>query len=148
MALDLDGAQVFRSIAERPRAFPDIVVDLNKAARTLVAKQLKAKSMNLALLRDVRGALGGEAFSHIVDGMSDAEVKSLLGKFDKNHPELKQATPDWRRRQLAALAAGSVEPSEKAKALPKARAPRKASKRSTEEPERLSSKAMAAVRKR
>jgi hypothetical protein len=113
-----------------------------KAARTLVVKQLKTKSAGMKSLRDVRESLGHDSFALIVDGMKDAEVKSLLGKLDKHQPELKGSNPQWRLAQLRALADGSIEPAAKVAAKTKSGKKTKATV-----PERLTSRAMAAVRK-
>lgn len=116
MALDVDGYSVLGAIAAVPEVFPDIRADIAKTARTLVTKQLKAKSLPLARLRLIRRALGAETFALIVDGMTDAEAKSLVGRFDKHHPELKTASADWYRRRLGGLA-DTEEPAEKPKAV-------------------------------
>jgi hypothetical protein len=102
-----------QQLAANPRVFADVILDAAKHARTLVTKQLKAKGSDLSTLRNVNKALGRESFTLIVDGMSDAEVKSLVGKFDKHHPELKSSNPAWRRAHLRALADGKMEPATK-----------------------------------
>lgn len=146
MGLELDGVAVLRSIATHPRAFPNIEAGARKAARALVIAQLKAKTADVEMLREIRLALGNE-FSLLADGMSDAEVKSLLSKFDRHHPELKGAQEEWRRRHLMALAEGRVEPALKPKTRKtKTEKPKKPPTEPT--PERLSSTAMATVRKR
>lgn len=143
MALDLDGAAVLRSIVEDPSAFPDIATELNKVARALVAKQLKAKSATLERVRRVQGAVGGPAFRLVIDGLSDAEVKSLAGRLDRNHPDITAGTADWRRRHIVTLASGA-DPAPKPQ---KPKAPgKKASAPARPKPRRaLGSKAMAAV---
>jgi hypothetical protein len=127
MALDIDGFAVMRSIGSHSSTFPAIAADLIKAARMLVIKQIRHKSIGLKELRDIRAALGPEAFSLITDGMPDAQVNALAAKLDKHHPELKISDSAWRRRHLLALADGSVEPMEKAKAPPKPVKPKKSS---------------------
>lgn len=127
MALDVDGLEILKAIVARPEAFPDIRAEVAKTARALVVKQLKAKTLPLPGLRLVRASLGAETFSLVVDGLTDAESKSLVTRLDKNHPDLKAATADWPRRHLVALA-GGTDPVAKAAATsakPKAAAPKK-----------------------
>jgi len=145
MAIDLDGFDVLGAVSRSAPVFQDVRADVGKYARALVVAQLK-KRPDLASVRAVGGAVGPAAFSLIVDGMKDAEVKTLLGKLDKHHPELKAASPEWRRGHLRGLAAGAAEPT--AKAVPVAKSKEKAGKRSKEPRGFLSSEAMAAVRKR
>jgi hypothetical protein len=146
MALDLDGFAVFRAMASAPDVFKAISVEVNKNARTLAIKQLKAKGADTQNLRDVRRALNTE-FDLILEGMKAAELKTLVRKFDKHHPELKGADARWCLQHLNALATGLTNPLEKpksavkSKTVPKKRATRR-------ETERLSSRAMGAVRKR
>lgn len=122
MALDLDAFAVLRAIAAHPAAFPEIKIHVVKATsvlatklRTLVVKQLKSKTADLSSVKDIRKALGAEIFNLIVDGMKDAEVKTVVNRLDKNHPNAKTANLEWRRRQLRALADGSIEPTHKVK---------------------------------
>jgi len=144
MAVDLGGFSLLYSIGSHAHVFSEIKVDVLKAARTLVLKQLKTKSAGMKSLRDVRESLGHDSFALIVDGMKDAEVKSLLGKLDKHQPELKGSNPQWRVAQLRALADGSIEPAAKPKAAAKTKSGKKTK---ATVPERLTSRAMAAVRK-
>jgi hypothetical protein len=113
-----------------------------------VVAQLK-KRPDLDAIRAVKKALGDTAFSLIVDGMKDAEVKTLIAKLDKHHPELKTATPEWRRGHLRSLAGGAAKPA--SKTVPPAKSPtksKKAAKPAKKPSTFLSSDAMAAVRKR
>lgn len=108
MALDVDGYAVLQAMAAAPEAFPDIRAEIPKAARTLVVRQLKARGLKAHHLRMIRDVIGTEAFALIADGMTDAEVKAVVARLDPHHPTLKQATPGWLRRRLAALAAGEA----------------------------------------
>jgi hypothetical protein len=147
-ALDIDGFAILRSIADHSAIFPSVAADAAKAARTLVVKQIKSKTSDLKRVRDIRNALGVEAFSLILDGIPDAQIKTLLSKLDKHHPELKTSNAQWRRQQLGALLEGSVEPSAK----PPAPAKRQTRTKKTSEPsealERLDFKSAGAIRKR
>ena len=105
MALEIDGLAVLCAIAEAPEAFPAIRSDVTKAAHALVTKQLKAKTLDLAGLRAVREALGPQPLALIVDGLKDAEVKALVTRLDKHHPDLKDGPAVLHRRHLLALAA-------------------------------------------
>ena len=146
MAIDFNGFAALRSIGTHVGAFPDVAAEAKKAARTLIVKQLK-KSAGLNSAREIRKALGDDTFDLVVDGMTDGEVKTLLGKLDKYHPNFKTSAPGWRRQQLLALADGSADPTEKPKARTKVKRGSK-TKAEGEEPNRLSSLAMGAVRRR
>lgn len=116
MALDVDGYAVLKALAATPDAFPDIRADVAKTGRTLVVKQLKAKTLPLPGLRRIRDILGPETFALIVDGLTDTEAKALVARLDKNHPDLKTAAAEWHRRRLGDLAA-DADPAEKAKPI-------------------------------
>jgi hypothetical protein len=126
MALDVDGFAVFHGIGSHPDTFAAIAAEVAKTARTLVVKQIAHKDTGLNAMRDIRAAVGSEAFSLIVDGMSDAQIKSLAVKLDQHNPELKTANGPERRRRVLALADSSAQPSEKQKAAPKPVKPKKA----------------------
>jgi hypothetical protein len=144
MAIDLDGFDVLGAISRSAAAFQDVRSDVGKYARTLVVAQLK-KRPELDSVRAVSGALGAAAFSLVVDGMKDTEVKTLLGKLDKYHPELKTGTSEWCRTHLRSLAVGATQPATKAIPPPKGK---KAAKPAKKPSTFMSSEAMAAVRKR
>ncbi len=126
MALDVDGFAVFRSIGAHPDAFAAVAADVVKTARTLVVKQMAHKDTRLEAVRNIRAAVGGEAFGLIMDGMSDVQIKSLAARLDKHNPELKSSSDATRRSHVLALADGSAQPSEKQKAGPKAARSKKA----------------------
>ena len=111
--IDIDGLAVLRAIVGHAQSFPDIGKEINKVARSLTTKQLKAKSMSLDKARTIRDAIGGPAFVLVVDGMTDAETKALATKLDRHHPELEDATADWRRRRIIALAGSEAQPEPK-----------------------------------
>lgn len=146
MALEIDGFIVFHSIGLHRTVFASIATDLGKAAQTLVVKAIKDKKTGLVVLREIRAALGAEAFNLITDGMSDAQIKSLAAKIDKHNPELSDFDPAERRRHVLALAAGDVEPAEKQKSAPKRQAPKK--KQAEKSPARIHFESAGATRKR
>ena len=81
-----------------------------KQARALVIKCLKARVMGVDALRDIREALGQEQFGLVLEGLKDTEVKSILTRLDKHHPDMKEGSTGWRRQHLNALADGSSTP--------------------------------------
>jgi hypothetical protein len=119
MALDVDGFAVFRSIGAHPEAFAAIALEVARTARALVLKQITGKDTGLQIVRDIRAAVGPEAFSLITDGMSDAQIKALALKLDRHNPELKTANEGARRLHILALAGGVAEPMEKSKSVRK-----------------------------
>ena len=80
MALNVDGMAVLATIGANRRLFADVELEAAKAARTLVIKQLKARTSDLKVMREIRGALGRDNFLLIVETMTPAEVKSLANK--------------------------------------------------------------------
>jgi len=110
MSIALDGFEVLRQLGKHRDLFAPIRVDVDKQARALVVKYLKAKSASLDAVRDIYKALGEEQFGLLVEGLKDAEAKSVVTRLDKHHPNLKGGTAMWRRQHLNALAVGSSEP--------------------------------------
>jgi hypothetical protein len=109
MALDVDGFAVLRTIGVHPHIFKAIAADTAKAACTLVAKQITNKNTGLKAVRDIRAAIGREAFSLIMDGMSDAQIKSLMTRLDR-HAAPAKITDGTARLHVLALADGSAQP--------------------------------------
>jgi hypothetical protein len=124
MALDVDGFAVFRSIGAHAEAFAAIAVEVTRTARALVLKQITHKDTGLKIVRDIRAAVGPEAFSLIADGMSDAQIRALALKLDRHNPELKTANEAARRLHVLALAEGVAEPTEKSKPVRKRTPPK------------------------
>jgi len=141
MSIALDGFEVLRAIGQHADVFKPVRAEVDKAARALVTKCLKAKSVDLHALRDIARALGDDAFALLLDGLKEAEVKSLLTRLDKHFAELKTGTAAARRQRLKALVDGKAEPAPPAKAAKKAPA-KKAAKKVEAEPARLQSDVM------
>jgi hypothetical protein len=119
MAIDIDGLAVLQAIAKIPQIFEDASSEINNFARKYVAGQLKPATINLERLRDIYRAIGGEAFLLILDGLAESASAALLKKLDKENPELKTASLEWRRKRLAELASGAAGPAEKPPKTPK-----------------------------
>jgi hypothetical protein len=124
MALDVDGFAILRTIGVHPHIFKAVVADTAKAARTLVAKQIAHKNTGLRAVRDIRAAIGPDAFSLIMDGISDARIKSLLTRLDRHAAHAKAADGSARLHVLA-LANGSAQPAEQPAATPRTARPKK-----------------------
>ncbi|MEI7804206.1 MAG: hypothetical protein WCI56_02645 [Hyphomicrobiales bacterium] len=155
MALEIDAVAVLRAINAHHVIFSDIRAEATKAAgalaeklRTLIAKQIKSKSGTINSIQDIRRALGGETFNLVIDGMKDTEIKVLVSRLDKHHPEQKAANAGWRRRHLRALVDGSARPSEKTVSVKKAKVTKGRGKGSKNELEFLFDESAGAVRKR
>lgn len=110
----LDGYAALRAIGENPEVFTDIESAVAKAAAELVLKQFKAKMLAIGDARSIRDAVGADALDLIIAGLSAANVKSIVSKLDKHHPELKGSTPNWQRQHLRSLLQGTSEPAQKA----------------------------------
>ncbi len=125
MPIDIDGFAVLGAIAARRETFASLGVEASEAARGLVVKRLKDKSLTLPQLVEVAAALGCETFDLILDNLSDAEVKALLGKIDKHGPEAKGDSAPAKRRHVSRLAKVEVSPSgPAAKAAPAEKPPK------------------------
>ncbi len=110
MSIDIDGFGVLRSIGDNAQIFSDIATEINKAARAFVTKQLKARASDLARVRAVHGAIGGEAFTLILDGFTDPATTAFAKKLDKDHAEIASASAEWCRNRIEELARGAAEP--------------------------------------
>jgi len=141
MPIVLDGFEVFQQVGKHADVFAPIRADVDKQARALVVKCLKAKAVDLEALRDIRKALGNDHFGLVIDGLKDAELKTMLTRLDKHHPELKQGSASWRRDHLSALVGGSATPH----AAP-AKVKKAATKKEKAEPSRLKSEVVDAYR--
>lgn len=132
MALDLDAFETWRAIGKEPELFAPIRAEAAKAARTVLVKMLKSKSLSLGQAAEMRKAIGKETFALLIDGMKDAEVKTLVTRFDKHNAEAKSDSAEWRRRHLIDLVRGEVEPA--GKPVPVKKAGKKASRAARSEP--------------
>jgi hypothetical protein len=151
MTLDIDGFAVLKAIADHPSAFSAIEAEARKTARALIIKQVKHKTADLTKVRDIFNLLGGRTFRLVVDAFPDAQIKTLVTRFDKNHPDLKTETSQWRRQHLVALLDGSREPAPKAaskKAPAKKTAIKRKAEAATSEPDVLAYRSAGAQRKR
>jgi hypothetical protein len=110
MPLSLDGMAVLGKIAANSRVFAEVKPDAAKQGRALVVKQLKAKAGDRESLRAVKRALGPRIFDAILDGLSDADIRSLLHKLDRYCPDMKGSNAGWRREHLRDLATGKARP--------------------------------------
>jgi hypothetical protein len=150
MTIALDGFEVLQRLGKHADVFAVVRADVDKQARALVVKCLKTKSIGFDAVREVYNVLGQEQFGLVLDGLKDAEVKTILARLDKHHPELKGGTTAWRRERLLQLAKGSSDPSPPpAKPAKKAVAGKnsKAEGKAKAEPARLQSDVMDRFRK-
>jgi len=122
MSIALDGFEVLHRLGAHPELFAPVRLDADKAARALVLKCLKAKSVGVEALRNIRAIIGDEPFALLLDGLKDAEVKSILTRLDKHCLELKQGRPASQRQQLRALAEDLSDPSPPPKKAAKTKA--------------------------
>jgi hypothetical protein len=116
MALEIDAFHVLSRIASQS-ALASLRAEAARQSgkftdtlRKLLARQIKAHGGDLVALRSMRTALGGETFDLVVEGMKDSEIKTLVGKLDRHHPDQKAANAFWRRGHFRALVAGAIEP--------------------------------------
>jgi hypothetical protein len=110
--LEVDGFAVLHSIGSHRGIFAALARDIARTARMLVIRQIAHKETGLETVRGIHAAVGPEAFRLIVDGMSNAQIKSLTLKIDRYAPQAR-AEDGAARRHILALADGSAQPSEK-----------------------------------
>jgi len=134
MSIALDGFEVLRQLGKHADVFAPIRADVDKQARALVVKCMKDKSVSLDDLRDMCNALGKDQFGLVLEGLKDTEVKSVVTRLDKHHPDVKAGTTAWRRDHLNSLANGSSAPHS-----PPVKARKATAKKAKAEPARLSS---------
>lgn len=108
MALDLHAFETWRAIAGNAELFAAAEGQAARAARQVVTACLKAKTTGLAQVVRMRAALGAQAFGLILDGMADAQIRTLVKRFDPHNGAAGKATPQGRRQHLLALAAGEI----------------------------------------
>jgi hypothetical protein len=113
MALEFDGFEAWQAIAENPETFAGVRAEASKTARAALTKCVKAKTAGIADLRSIRKALGKKLFALLIDGMKDAELKTLVTRLDRHHPDLKSSDAQWRRQHFLQLVRGDVDPSAK-----------------------------------
>jgi hypothetical protein len=147
MVLDVDGFAVFRCIGSHQATFEGIAGDVNKASRTLISKLITSKNTGLKALRDIRSALGSEVFCLIADGLSNAHIKTMVARLDKNNVEMKIAGAPLQRQHFFGLTDGSQEPMEKPAPRPKQERVKK-SRAAPKAPERIFFSSAGATRKR
>ena len=132
MAITLNGFEVLQRIGSHPDVFAKVRADVDKQARSLVVKCLKHKSSDLDALREIYKALGQEPFGLVVEGLKDSEIKTILTRLDKHHPDVKGGVSAWRNQHFKALAEGTVQPSDPpAKPAKKTKASKKEPKAET-----------------
>lgn len=146
MALDVDGFSVLRTIGVHPHIFKAIAADAVKAARMLIVKQIAHRNTGLKTVRDIRAAVGPEAFSLIMDGMTDTQIRSLVTRLDRHAAPAKAADGAARRHALA-LADGSLQPAEQPPGVIRAVRPKK-TPAPPRPPARIHYKSAGATRKR
>jgi hypothetical protein len=110
--LEVDGFAILHSIGARPDIFAALKRDIARTARTLVIRQIVHKNTGLEAVRDIHAAVGPEAFRLIMDGMSDAQIKSVALRLDRHAPQAR-AEDGSARQHVLALSEGTMQPSEK-----------------------------------
>lgn len=123
MPIEIDGYAVLGAIARHPKVFAALRPEVIKTARSFVSKQLKDKALTHDVLVAIATALGAEALDLILDTLSDAEIKALLGKVDKLNAAIKTSPAPEQRKLLADLAHGDTRPAAKSTAPGKPPAP-------------------------
>lgn len=102
-------AEALRLMLDRPDLFGAVAKDLDKQARTLLKKQIRAVR-TLAAARELAAALGGELLATGLDALSATDVGALLNRLDKGNEALADMAALAQRQHLAGLIEGRLEP--------------------------------------
>ncbi len=114
MALIIDSHAVLRALADHPEAFPAVGPDLDELARKLLGKQLKSKTTDAILFKEIYSAVGASTISTILDGFQANDLTGLVKKIDPHSAHAKAATDLGAvRSHIAGLANGSIQASVK-----------------------------------
>jgi hypothetical protein len=113
MSLNVNGFSVLAAIAANSDVFEGLKDDATEAAIGLVQRLLKAKSTDLAKVRDLHRVLGAHDFRLIVEDFKDAPLNALLKKLDQHRAKVEGDNVLRRRQHLCALAHGLQEPAPK-----------------------------------
>ena len=134
MALKLDSNAVLRAIADNPDAFPALGKDVDAFAQKVLSKQIKDKSVDLALAKHIRHATGESAMATILDGLAPNEVIAILKKLDPHNPIAASNDPRAIRAIVDDLLAGHAAPMAKQEKPVKLAAPKKPSVKAPPKP--------------
>lgn len=116
-------AEALRLMLDRPELFAAVAKDLERQARALLKKQVKALRTADAAA-ELGGALGPSPLSIALEGLTLPEVAALLAKLDKHHEGLDALSPLAQRQHLAGLFDGTVKPVKPARAAPARKPPK------------------------
>lgn len=129
MALSIDSGAVLRAITENPNAFPAVQADLDEFARKMLGKQIKAKTTDAALFKEIYRVTGATNMSTVLDGYAANELAALIKKIDPYSPYAKSGGDlQEARAHIAAVATGSKPFSakpEKAQKVPTPKPPKR-----------------------
>jgi hypothetical protein len=102
-------ADSLRVMLDRPELFQAVSKDLERNARALLKKQVKAvRSADAAA--ELGSALGADPLAIALEALTLPEVTALLAKLDKHHDGLDALSPLAQRQHLAGLFDGSLKP--------------------------------------
>jgi hypothetical protein len=121
MPLEIDAFEVLRAIGSNPETFADMRVEAAKAAKTMVIKTLKGRSLTPQRLGALFRALGEDALALILEGLPARDLKSIVKAIDPHNPGIKTKDIDevWARRHTLELASGSAQPAPKLAPIPR-----------------------------
>jgi len=121
MPLEIDAFAALTAIGSNPETFAEMRVEAAKAAKTIVIKTLKSRSLSPQRLGALFRALGEDTLALILEGLPARDLKSIVKALDPHNPGLKTKVVDevWARRHTLNLASGSAQPAPKLAPVPR-----------------------------
>lgn len=110
MNVVIDSYRLLSAIGEHRQAFSAIDALVGKHAIAMLTAQLKHRSLELALYREIVKAVGAEPFELFLDTSDDKLLKAIAKKLDPHAAETKEGAGDDLRALLINLGAGRIEP--------------------------------------
>lgn len=113
MKVVLDSYDLLSRIGANRETFEGIDALVRRQASALLIAQLKHKGLDLERYRQVRSAIGAEAFELFMDTADEKVLKPIAKKIDPHSTLAKTGDAEELLPHLLHLAAGKVEPSPK-----------------------------------
>jgi len=114
--MTLDGFAILKSVGSHADLFSDARDAADKAALSIVATQLKAKTFDLDRLQHACKALGTDTLALVLEHLPDAIPKALVGRIDPHQSKTDSSSAAWIRSHVIALATGAMKPEPKPQA--------------------------------
>jgi hypothetical protein len=106
----LDGFAILRAVGSQSELFSDVRAAVDKAALAILTAQLRARTFDLAQLRQTRKAVGAKVLAAIIKELPAAVPKALAARIDPHRPSYATGSAGRARSHVMALASGAATP--------------------------------------